>query len=72
MCEAVSGKKVPNEDKETSQNVTKLLEMISKLDSMADKVEPAEQQQRFGNKAFRTWYEQLQRVSVAYPSLCTY
>lgn len=34
--------------------------MIDRLNVIVDEVPPIEQPQRFGNKAFKTWYERLQ------------
>lgn len=41
-------------------NLVKLLET---LDSWIDEFPPVDQPQRFGNKAFRSWFEKLQQVN---------
>lgn len=39
--------------------ILNLLEMLDKLDKMIDDIPPVQQPQRFGNQAFRTWYQKL-------------
>lgn len=36
--------------------------MIDYLDNMVDEIPPIDQPQRFGNQAFRTWYQKLKDV----------
>ena len=36
--------------------------MFSKLDEWIDMTPPIQQPQRFGNKAFKTWYQKVQEV----------
>lgn len=44
-------------------DITKgILNVISSLDNMLTEIPPIDQPQRFGNKAFKTWYERLQQV----------
>lgn len=47
---------------ELSVTVQKLMELLDKLGMMIDQVPPIEQPQRFGNQAFRTWYQKLKDV----------
>lgn len=56
---SVKGKKLTDK-LDTSPNVDKILAMIDRLNVIVDEVPPIEQPQRFGNKAFKTWYERLQ------------
>lgn len=44
-------------------DVTKgILKVISSLDNMVTEIPPIDQPQRFGNVAFRTWYEKVKQV----------
>ena len=56
---SVKGKKL-TDNLQVSDDVAKLITMLEKLSAFVDEVPPIEQPQRFGNKAFRTWYELLQ------------
>ncbi|CAL1289113.1 unnamed protein product [Larinioides sclopetarius] len=58
MNEAVKGKKI-SDVVVTSENVTKLHQLLEILDKWIDEIPPIEQPQRFGNKAFRTFYTKL-------------
>ena len=62
LNEAVKGKKL-RDDVPASPVVDKLIKMIEKLSNWVDEVQPIEQPQRFGNKAFRTWWERIRDVS---------
>ncbi|KAL1124704.1 hypothetical protein AAG570_001328 [Ranatra chinensis] len=44
---------------EKSANVDVVINILNKLDDWTTEIPPIEQPQRFGNKAFRTWYEKL-------------
>ena len=44
----------------------KLFEMLSKLEKLAIETPPIDQPQRFGNTAFRTWYQKLNENVKAY------
>ncbi len=46
----------------------KLLEILEMLGEWADDIKPVEQEQRFGNKAFRAWHEKLTGSSEAFLS----
>lgn len=37
--------------------------MLNKMDRWINEIPPIDQPQRFGNKAFRTWFERLKEVS---------
>lgn len=55
---AVKGKKL-TDNVHLSDNAKGILELLQKLSNVIDEVPPIEQPQRFGNKAFKTWYDQL-------------
>ena len=38
--------------------------MLNKLDNWVDEIPPIQQPQRFGNKAFKTWYQKVQEVRI--------
>lgn len=42
----------------------KLLNILDTLFAWISEVEPIEQPQRFGNKAFKTWWERVRDVSM--------
>ncbi|GFU28000.1 hypothetical protein TNCV_3153411 [Trichonephila clavipes] len=58
MNEAVKGKKI-SDVAITSDLVSKLLSLLETLDNWIKEIPPIEQPQRFGNKAFRTYYSKL-------------
>ncbi len=61
--DAIAGKRLRDcKAEDASGPVRKLLDLLARLDSWADEVEPVEQQQRFGNKAYRTWHARLEEV----------
>lgn len=59
MNELVKSKKV-SDSYVMSETVNKLLELLNTLDQLIDETPPIDQPQRFGNKAFRTWFSTLQ------------
>ncbi|KAK9685173.1 Phosphotyrosyl phosphate activator (PTPA) protein [Popillia japonica] len=61
--EAVKGVKLSMIPQELSVTVQKLMELLDKLGMMIDQVPPIEQPQRFGNQAFRTWYQKLKDLA---------
>jgi len=61
--EAISGKKIRDDKIEKSEAVLKTLEMLETLSQWADEIKLEEQQQRFGNQAFRTWHNRLKDQS---------
>jgi len=61
VAEAVAGKKI-TDSQEGSEAAQQCLQMLDKLHKWSEEVEPADQQQRFGNKAYRTWHARLQEV----------
>lgn len=58
MNEAVKGKKI-SDIGNMSQLVENMISMLDKLDKWIDEIPPIEQPQRFGNKAFRLWYNRV-------------
>nr|CAD7447434.1 unnamed protein product [Timema bartmani] len=63
LNEAVKGKPLTIDCllAEVPQN---LLELLNKLDLWVEGTPPVEQPQRFGNQAFRTWFERLKREAL--------
>jgi len=59
---SVKGKKL-TDNLHLSENVEKLSTMLQKVSDLVDQVPPIDQPQRFGNKAFRTWYERTQGLA---------
>ncbi|CAE1267361.1 PPP2R4 [Acanthosepion pharaonis] len=59
MNELVKSKKV-SDSYLISQTVKNLIELLNTLDRWINETPPIEQPQRFGNKAFRTWFSILQ------------
>lgn len=62
--EAVKGKSNSLPGVPVSANVQKVIDMLDNLDTMIDETPPIKQPQRFGNQAFRTWYEKLREVNT--------
>lgn len=59
--EAVQGKKTSSL-KPYNDKIGKVVSMLDSLDSLIDETPPTDQPQRFGNKAFRDWFQKLQNV----------
>lgn len=62
MNASVKGKKL-TDNLDISENTEKLLTMLKKASDIVDEILPIDQPQRFGNKAFKTWYERIQNSS---------
>ena len=45
------------------QMIDKLMKMLETLNQWVSETPPIEQPQRFGNKAFKTWWEKIEAVS---------
>lgn len=58
LNDEVKDKKL-RDDHLISDNVKKVLDILDRLNSWIDEIPPVEQPQRFGNKAFKTFYEKL-------------
>lgn len=57
--ESVRGKKT-TETCHESEVTKKIVELLARLEGWVDEIPAIEQPQRFGNKAYRTWYERLE------------
>ena len=60
---AVKGKKI-TDDIPSSSAIDQLLGLLNTFSTWMDETPPIDQPQRFGNKAFRTWWERLKDVST--------
>lgn len=60
--QAIKGKSL-SVDCHISDITEKLLNLIEKLNQIMNEHPPIEQPQRFGNKAFRNWFETIKNVS---------
>lgn len=69
MNDAVKGKPVSVGSSKQSQSIKSLVKMLEKLDKMLDDTPPVLQPQRFGNQAFRTWYNNLKEVLILFNSI---
>lgn len=58
LNESVKGKKISS-SYEVSPNVRKAVDLIEKIASWIDEIPPISQPMRFGNKAFRTFYDRV-------------
>ena len=57
--DAVNGLKVSDAPAEHSPAIESILSMLETMNAWMDEIPPISQPMRFGNKAFRTWYERL-------------
>lgn len=71
LNDAVKGKPNSLNGMHISENVQKIIRLLDKLDTMIDETPPIKQPQRFGNQAFRTWYEKLKDVCICYMAFDT-
>ncbi|XP_969405.2 serine/threonine-protein phosphatase 2A activator [Tribolium castaneum] len=62
--EAVKGKSNSRGSENASEEVQKVIELLNKLDTKIDETPAVQQPQRFGNVAFRTWYQKLRDESL--------
>lgn len=62
LNDAVKGK-VLSDPVPASPVIEKLLKLLTTLSGWVDDTPAIEQPQRFGNKAFRTWWEKIKDVS---------
>lgn len=58
ICMCIQGKSLSNKC-QMSPTVEKLLDMLQKVEQLAMETPPVDQPQRFGNTAFRAWYQKL-------------
>ena len=61
--DAIANKKIRDESVEKSEAVIKFVDLLEILSNWIDEIKPVEQQQRFGNKAFKEWHSKLMDVS---------
>ena len=61
--DAITNKTIRDESVEKSEAVVKCVDLLETLSIWIDEIKPVEQQQRFGNKAFKEWYSKLINVS---------
>ena len=61
--EKLSCKRISDSSIVKSDRVQHLLDMLDTLYQWAEETEPLPQDQRYGNKAFRTWHQKLVSVS---------
>ncbi|CAH3021150.1 unnamed protein product [Porites evermanni] len=60
LNDAVKGKSMGG-DYKVSEASTKLVTLLDTMESWIDEIPPTDQPQRFGNKAYRTWFEKLEQ-----------
>lgn len=63
LNESIKGKPL-TVDCKVSDNVKKIINMLDKIDRIIDEFPPVEQPQRFGNAAFREWFENVKTNST--------
>ena len=61
--DAIKGLKIRDFSKQNLESVQGLVDLLKTLSDWIDEIPPLQQEQRFGNKAFRDWYTKLQKVS---------
>lgn len=61
--DSVRGKNNTQGSANASNEVNAIVEMLEILSKWIDETPAIQQPQRFGNQAFRTWYERLKKVS---------
>lgn len=65
ICMCIQGKTLSYKC-QMSPCAQKLVEMLEKLEKLAIETPPIDQPQRFGNVAFKTWYQKMEENSVAF------
>ncbi|RLN71615.1 hypothetical protein BBJ28_00007489 [Nothophytophthora sp. Chile5] len=65
LNESVKGKRISS-DYEVSPNVLKAVDLVNEINSWVDEIPPMQQPMRFGNKAFRTFYDRVVEVRVPF------
>ena len=61
--DSISGKKIRDENIHQSDSAKKIVDILEQLSQWIDEIKPIDQQQRFGNKAFRDWYDKVTSAS---------
>ena len=64
--DAIAGKRIGEESIEMSEPTVKLVHLLETLSTWVDNIKPVEQQQRFGNRAFKEWHNKLIEVRPFY------
>ena len=62
--DAIKGLKIRDESKQNLAPVQGLIDVLKTLTLWIEEIPPLQQEQRFGNKAFRDWYTKLQKVRI--------
>lgn len=62
--DTIKGKNNTQGSANASNEVNAIVDMLQVLNKWVDEIPPIQQPQRFGNQAFRTWYEKLKAVSL--------
>ena len=63
LNDAVVGKKLRDPfPPDENPAIDKLMNLLDSMDKWIDDIPPVEQPQRFGNKAYRDWYQKLKEV----------
>ena len=62
--DAIKGLKIRDESKQNLAPVQGLIDLLKTLTLWIEEIPPLQQEQRFGNKAFRDWYTKLQKVRI--------
>jgi len=60
--EAVQGAKISDAVAQSNERIGSLVHLLERLDGWIDEIPPVQQPQRFGNKAFRLWFQKLTDV----------
>jgi len=60
----IKGRIVNSVSDNTPEIINKILSIFRRMHQWLDEIPPEEQQQRFGNKAFRTWYDKLVQNAI--------
>ena len=60
--DAIKGLKISDVSKQNVSPVQGLVDLLKTLTLWIEEIPPLQQEQRFGNKAFRDWYTKLQKV----------
>ena len=68
--DAVKGKALNHQCSESNE-IKSILEVLSTFDKWIDEIPPIDQPQRFGNKAYRIFYDKLKEVILNF-CLCLY
>lgn len=61
--DAIKGVSNSQGSADASENIDKIIGLLNILSQWIDEILPIQQPQRFGNAAFKTWYNRLKDVS---------